>query len=539
MNVRKIVYEDISPTAAAVATASMDGIRDFCTLALLFDYDAEFEKVMTCERGYTVLGQNYQIFEPSSQNFAAWTVARSNNDAKFSAPPVLDVSFGGNLQSSTGITIRADMVGYTWPEHILVQWYRSGTVIDSVEFFPDAPEYVCLNTVEYYDEIKITFYSWSLPGQSVKLQSILIGIIRRYYDDEIEAIDISEVSDLSFATLPINSMSCTINAKADIGFMFQERQPLKVYWNETLIGSFYIDEWSEKTKKRFSLDNIDYIGVLDSQEQFMGGVYDGELAGDVIQSIVQNPDMVEIDADIYNTPLKGWIPILSRRSALAHIAIATGAIIDTSRQTKVIVKPIPTETKALIDTVYKNPSKKSKFTISGVRVIQHRYALLDLIGERKELLNMTITEETTVKMSNPTGSYQVTNGAIIESAPNYVIVSGTGTTETVLTGVEYFDYQTQIAIDDPLILQNQQTNIKEFENYYLVGAHNGQAVAQRLYDYYKGNDIEGSFILTDEQVGDMAPIALSDGTYTGRFEKLSLALGVKRIKAAGKMRYTK
>lgn len=534
---RKIVYEDISPTASASAVAEVTDFQSFCDPQLLFKDSVSAVPVMTCEHGQTILDGTYDELNTDIYRFALWSSSQSNDNAEFDIPIDLTVDFGGALQSSVGITIRADTVGGTWPAAVNIKWYRSGSLLSETDFHPDSAEYMCLNRVEYYDRLEFCFCSWSLPNHFLKLEKIPFGITRTFGDNELETLEIYEAVDLTGVTLSINSMSCTINAKGDLAFMFQERQPLSVYWNDELMGTFFVDEWDELAASRFELDNIDRIGVTDSQSEYRGGIYEGELAGDVIVDIFGDEDAVEIEAEIYNTRLYGWLPKVPRRSALAHIAVATGACIDTSRSKKVVVRSVsgtvrPSKAK---NRIYKGAKKKSKFTYSGVTVTQHSYSKGD---EAKQLFKLEVEGKITIEYSAPAFNLTVKNGTLVEEHPNYAVITGTGSGETIVTGNLYVDSQQSISVNDPLVLQNAQTKIKTFESLYLVGPHNSAAVAQRLYTYYKGNDINAPIILDGETVTDILPIALyDDNEVEAQIEKLSLELGARKIKATVTARY--
>lgn len=535
---RKIVYDDISPTAASSAVPSANSVQWFCDLKKLFRKRIEYKPTMTCEHGQTILDGGFHEFNSIEDNYAFWSRAQSDSSGRFTTPIMLTIGFGGNLQSSVGITIMADMAGGTWPSHINIMWYRSGSVLSSVDFHPNSPNYACENVVKFYDAVRITFYSWSLPNHFLRLQRILFGITREFGEGEIEDLEVSEIIDLTCETLPINSMACALNTPRISEFMLQKRQPLSTYWNDILIGTHYLDEWERYSRTKISLNNIDLIGVTDSRSNFMGGMYDGKKAGDLIIEIIGDDEDLEIDSIVYDSLVYGWLPKLPRRDALAHIAIAVGAVIDTSRSDMIRVKSllsVERKKSVLQDRIYQGAKNKSGFTYTGVKVIQHDYSMSE---ERKELFKSEVSEKTTIEFQQPTYNLEIENGSLIEVHPNYSVITGGGGGETVVTGGMYLDSQQVIEVNDPLILQNTQQNIKEFNNLYLVGKRNGKEVANRLYEYYKGNDIVAPIILAGEEVSDLIPISLhGNDMIEAQIEKMDLLLGKYKLRANATARY--
>ena len=530
---RKIVYKDISPTAADSAVASISDMQPFSNLPLLFQEDVEFQQFQTCEHNQTILDGTFPSLVAEGNTFALWSLSQSRTDLTFTTPVVLQISFGGAMESSVGITIISDVLGNCWPTHVNIKWYRSSALLSSKDFYPTSTNYGCINQVQYYTDLTITFYALNFSERFLKLQQIPFGIERVFAEDEIESFDVYEAVDLTGVTLSINTMNCRINSDDDVAFMFQRRQPLLVYSNNVLYGSFYLDKWTMSAKKRFSLDNIDYVGLLDSQADYMGGIYTGEAAGDVILDIVRNPKMVTIDASLAGVPLYGWLPISGRRDALAAIAVAIGGVIDSSRGKPIKIYPAPTaqSSNITIDRVYNDISKTSNFPYTGVNLIEHTFSKSQ---ESTELYRAAFSGTITVQFQNPAYNLFISNGTINEQHANYaVITSANDAVETILSGYTYTDSQRSVEIDNPLVTENEQTKVQTFDKLHLVSAYNSAAVAQRLYNYYtKGTKINGSIVLDGEKVSDIVQIALPEGdTATGQIEQFALAIGAQRIKA--------
>ena len=70
-------------------------------------------------------------------------------------------------------------------------------------------------------------------------------------------------------------------------------------------------------------------------------MYDGDAAGSVIAEIFDGTGIpYEVDEEIANTPLYGWLKIQTRRKALREVLFACGAVAETARRENVrIYKP--------------------------------------------------------------------------------------------------------------------------------------------------------------------------------------------------------
>ena len=320
------------------------------------------------------------------------------------------------------------------------------------------------------------------------------------------------------------------------------------------MGSYYIDKSRKYADRRYSVEAIDKIGVLDAADDFMGGMYSNITAETLINSITDGFGFdVTIDAALKNAPVSGWLPIMKRRDALAQAALAIGAIIDATRSDSIAVKPIaaqsnPVNPVSVINKnrVYQASSLDIEFPFTGIELIEHNFTV-GSPSSAKELFCDLFAGEKTVKFSEPISDLAIENGAIISSGANYAKISSAGNAACVLRGRPYTDNQNSITVKTQNLLEGTRERTEKIENCWLVNKNNSQTVAKRFYDYYQRQNIwDGDFLInlensdTPEKIGGAAKIATvfeTDGAFvSGQIERLTLSLGSKNIKARGIIR---
>lgn len=114
----------------------------------------------------------------------------------------------------------------------------------------------------------ITFQETSKPYRNVFLTGITWGLIRVLKDDEIDDIScLMELNPIS-EEVSINTMDYTIHSKSEYAFEFQKRQKQTLYFDEAILGVFYLKDGKQLGAKRYSVETQDAVGILDNN-QFM------------------------------------------------------------------------------------------------------------------------------------------------------------------------------------------------------------------------------------------------------------------------------
>ena len=449
MNKREVIYYDVSPFAAVSAKTTLpNNAQGFSSVQKLFRENMVYRSIQTCEHNYTILDGTHDSFAPD-ENIALWGMELSLNPSRLLPNVVtLDITFGG-LQSSPGIAFYFDTQNNGYCDMLNVKWYSNTTLLSDKTFYPDSPVYSCHNKVELYNRVRIDFMRLNMPRRYLKIEAVLFGIVRVFGEDSLENLTVNEGLDPTGRTVHINSASFTINTYRPtdggdpIPYIFLKRQPLHIKYGGARIGTYYIDKSKKYADRRYSVEAIDKIGVLDATDEFLGGIYQNVQAETVINEIVGGLFDVEVDDSLRGVPVSGWIPILKKREALAQVALAIGAIVDATRTDAVKIRAIPTAVSKIIgkDRVYQSSAVAIEFPYTGVEVIEHSFTP----GAVKELHKDIFSGTKTVKFSEPTSNLTIVNGSVVGYGANYARITG-GTLETVLSGKVYADNQSSVIV---------------------------------------------------------------------------------------------
>lgn len=436
--------------------------------------------------------------------------------------PTLTITFNGKF-SSVGILLTFNLLSGDYATGLNIKWYEDGHLLSSKDFSPDSSRYFCNNYVQNYNMLAITFKKTSKPYRPVFLTRIDYGIYRDFLSDELVTTDcIQEINAIS-ENISINTLSFTVRTKSNIPFDLQKKQKLAVFFDNDLIGNFYLKNGARKNVFDYYLDAHDALGVLDGNE-YVGGIYSGELVKDVVADIFSGEDFTcAIDPSLSDQALYGYIPYTTKRNALVQIAFAIGAIVDTSNVDGVAMYPQQndvTGTFPASDT-FDGVTLERSDIVTGIRLTTHTY---QPSAETQEIYNETLSGTAEIVFSEPYHDLSVSGGAVVKSGANYVVVSGTGEKVTII-GKKYIHNTSQILKENPDIVFNK--NIKEVTDATLINAQNAEQAIDRIYRYYmRAESVTGDVLLKDKVVGQRVEIDTGyDGKKSGVIESVDYSFG--------------
>nr|DAH76956.1 MAG TPA: tail protein [Caudoviricetes sp.] len=471
MSKTTIIYKDVAPGAESDASVTTTASETHSDPAML-PTGVSPSAVITLEHNsWTLNGTRRSI---DTQPLAFWSEEISGEDGTFQAPPTITVEFDSQY-TSVGISLVFDTALNEWCSSVNIKWYQGETLKSSKDFAPDAPTYFCQHNVASYDKVIITLNRTRLPGRRAKLSQIAFGVIRTFGMTEIRKASIVNVMDLAALSLPSSTLSWTLDSKADVDYIFQLKQPVEVRNDDQLIGVYYIDQASRSGPRLYTIDCYDAIGVLD-ESAFPGGYYSGKSAKALLEEILG--DSFTLDFQGTDAAVTGIIQACTKREALQQVAFAAGLCLSTdgSHQIKAF-SPGSTATEIPKTRVYTGASVKTAAIVTEVRVTAHAYT-------------------------------QDSSGGI------------------EIGGVKYKDTPTVYTVTNPDVTATDKSNIIEITDATLVSASIGQAVAQRVYDYYnKRNTYSGKIVWRGEALGDCLTLPNTwGGTNTGHVIRMSINL---------------
>ena len=472
MSLTYILYRDVAPMAEEDASPLSIGASSFSDDSVL-PHGTRPGKIATLEEGQWALTGDYKFLD--GKTVAFWSEELSGEARGFAEPPSIGFSFS-QQHTCPGITIEFDPDGGNFISCLNIKWYRGEELLADVDFRPDSTEYFCQQTAEAFDRLTLTLYETNLPFRRAKINRVAFGRSRRFGMETLRSASVIRQSDLLSAEIPVSTLDVGIDDHGDLGFMFQRKQPVEAWNDSVLLGVFYITEHTRTAASLYTLSCHDAWGVLD-EAPFAGGCYKDASAVEILRSMIEPDFELDVSA-VVDTTLSGIISPCTRREAAQQVLFAAGWVSATDSGNGIRVFALDTVLKVIgKERVYSGASSSVSALTTEVQVLAHAY-----------------TESTQ-------GSVEV-------------------------NGVKYKDTTTLFKVTNPTVTANDKASIVEVTDATLVSPDIGQAVAQRVYDYYLLRQRDTSKIVWDgERVGDYVRIPTAwEGDHTGYVEKMTISL---------------
>ncbi len=512
----KIVYENKAVGVTGNVTNTASEMQEFVDLEELDDPSVIINNYGTLEGDNWLLSDDVLILpdDLSSVGMGLWSEQMSDSDGYFDTPITVTRTYN-NTFTAPGVTLTFDTYNNTYADMVNVKWYRDSTLLYDIDYEPNSSVYFCEQNVIAYNKIVITFIKMNKASRFLKLFKIDDGIIREFYKDEILGLTINEGISDTGESLTINNMYLNLLSKSSIKIIFQRVQALKVYNDNELYGTFFVES-CERTLNNYNLITYDLVGMLNNNT-FYGGIYNNYNAAQLVADICEDLPY-ELDESLQTETITGYLPIINSREALMQVAFVLNAIVDTSRDDKIRIYPVPTYDSTNVIEIEENRSGNDTTEISDapvtkIELLSHEYVPNTTVeniysGELNGVLTSTF--------DNAHFNYTISGGTIISSSANHVTFSGTGG-QVELNSNYYDDKQTVYQSLNPLNTANSIPNVKEVKNAYLVNANNAASILNRLEDViYNTNTLNVKFLLEDEKVGDYISIVTEEGIKEGQ-----------------------
>ena len=471
MSKTTVRYKDVAPGAENDAIVTTAYAADPSEPALL-PTGVSPKPVTSCELNAWILDGTCVPYD--TQTLAFWSDLLSERDCSFSNTPTITLTMTKQY-SSVGITLVFG--GDSWPTTVNIKWYQDDTILANVDFMPDSLSYFCQQKVESYNKIVLTFSAMSLPYRRLKLNHIIFGIYRSFGMTELRSAAITSEMNLASLELPISAMNWTLDSAADVDFMFQLKQPVEVLNDATLIGVYYIDSFTRKASHIYDIECYDAFGVLD-ENAFGGGVYSSKSAMELLEEILDGDFEIEYDGGVSDTTLTGIIEAGTKREAIQQVLFAWGVCASTDGQ-------------------------------HGIRIFSPG-TVPTSIGESHTFFGATVDTASIVTK-------------VVVTAHTYT-ADDSGSVE--INGTRYSDTKTTYAISNPDVIATDKQNVIEVSEATLVSPSIGEAVAQRVYDYYLNrNTTKASIVWQRERLGDCVTVPNAwKGTQLGNISRMEIKL---------------
>lgn len=513
-----IMFGLIDVTAKEDSQLSVNDKQDFVDLSDLKQDDIEEVKYGTCEKNQFALDGSFELMPEELENMCWWSNMMSNENGEFEIPLVLTINFT-ETHSSLGLTFIFSKTNDYCNKLNLKYYDINGNLISNKDFEPNSYYYVCNNIVENYAKIVVTLYSTNNPYRYLKLYKILYGAEKKFEGNNLMSANILEEINLVSSEVAINTLDFTVYSENDdfniinpqgVYRLLQQRQKFEV--TETIVeeekikemGIFYLDTWINEKDKTMKFNAIDIIGVIDKTD-FDGGMYDNITFANLIEEIFVSAGLTnneyEIQEDLKNITLTGYIPVCSHRKALQQIIFAIGAVADCSRSSKIKIYTVKdSDNNNMIEKtkIFQGTKKiEQNELVTGISIVAHNYTKNSEIEEvYKGELEIGINR---INFNEPVSDLICEGATIVKSNCNYAIVSCSSNKEVIINGYKYIDNQQIYLVEVENLSTSEKQNTLKIESAYLINKNNAINIAKKILEYYqKTYKTSFNFLLKDE-----------------------------------------
>ena len=532
------------------ADSSLSSVSDLQTFSKIDDLktgNVTSYPVATYEPNFWLLDGNYKFIleNEDAVHVGMMSLSMSDVNGDFADPPVLVVNFT-TPHTTDGLVLHFFQYSDDYANSIKVEYFdQNNASILSSNYAPDSWEFEIDQVVENFKKIEITFYSTNNPYRYLRLSGIDYGQLIYFTTTDIKSAHVVEEIDMIGAKIIGNTCDLSIYSD-DTEFSIvnptgyyarlNKRQPLSIYeivnTKQVFMGRYFLDTWENESETEMKFGCVDSVEIL-GRIPFKGGLwlYAGvdvqSLVYEVLNNVAKMP--YELDPDLYDIMVMGWIPYTNCRDALQQIAFAVGAYVDCSRSGLIkiykskIVNEISSSTPVLNSQFGISAPLKLRPLVTGVNIVSHNYSL----GIKEVNLfdgDMTIGNFD-IKFKEPVHTLSITGASIVTSGANFATVKVVTAGTVVLTGLNYEDSQQNVSINN-MTGVTTVPNILSIETATLVNDYNASEVVGRVNNYYQQRYLlSGKIFQPSVEIGSVVLVdSYRSSKIRGAIEKMDIDL---------------
>lgn len=449
----EIIYADIAIGAAENAAYSDTGHQEYSNIEHLSS-GAGGKKIATGEVGRWSLDGTVDILNAVTADYGYISADQSNANGIYVGDVGIDVLFTTNFASS-GLTITFDTheaVVYT----VKTTWYNNDTIVRE-EIVDASGEYIIEAAVDIYNKISVRFISSNMPYRFARIEQLVFGVGRRFTPYDFESVSLNQQVNPISDDVGVDTSKFVLRNRKDNQYIFQTRQPFKIYKDGDLISSHYLDTATLTNRDKYDISCQSAIGVLDEQP-FSAVMWFDKNAYEAAAEIVGDDFDVDMAEALKNKKISGYIADCTRREALHQLLFAIGAICSTNGTEKIRIYEYGIKAKQIPqENVYTGIKVKQSSVVTSVELEYHEYSRTEI--------------ENAQKLDVDGVTYYHTTGIIVRNNPN--IIAGT------------------------------KSNPKKVSGATLVTRKAAEEIFDAVYDYHINNAVvTEKIIITGEQPGD-------------------------------------
>lgn len=448
-------------------------------------------KLVTFEKDVWKLDGSYSFYN-EEKDLGYISSVLSDDECNLNPQPVVSITFDGVNVDTVGITFLFGSTGI--PQDFNVKWYKDSILLHEEDVTGNKEKTVIIEySVQSYNKVDITFKKTALPKRFVRLLNIGYGINKVFDENNITSGSFAYHDSVISNELQINTLEFTVYSEtADFSIlnpkgiykMLKEKQRFDAFMSGENYGTFYLKNWTALDNNNYSFVCEDAIGLLEETD-FDGGMYFNASARDVIESIFDGSGVkVEFDENAIAQArlVSGWIPISTRRSALANVLFASNLVAYTYKRDSVYITRVNTEKigHVSIEDIYDGERVTLRALVTGVQITEHNFVKED---KETDIFNDTVKAgDVKIVFNEPYADVTASTGTIIKKNENYVLLRVDQEGVVNIKGKKYVDNKSVKAVT---LAKAFKENIVKIEDVYLVNGANSDFVMNAVFGFYK------------------------------------------------------
>lgn len=431
----KVTIRQIEENIQSGITWASSPNKSFGNLRLLNVSDKESPDFATLELNeYELNGQ----FGKEIENIAFMSDSLSDDECFFD-----NVWVEGTFQNVSDVYVTSIEFGDNYPKKISIEKYSNNELIDT-EIIDniDSKTIFSKKPIIGSNKIKINFLESWAPYQYAHLQSWIIGGDIIFSGDDISELTLNENTDPISNRLEIDTAHITILDKYDNFNLLTDSQINKFVNigtevnisvniidsdNEQYIylGKYYIKEIKFDVNHSMILECESFLGLMD-KVMFPGlsqiifaydtpiGICNLKLMIDRVFESAFNylgvprsewSNFYEIVDDLSNVRVYGYIPVMTCREALRHLAFVHNLTISDNRNKKILIKKYNSNfdltSNISSDKITSEPLFEENKKISNATTTMNRYFLSNETKQILEIKKFSIDAPDDYEVSTP------------------------------------------------------------------------------------------------------------------------------------------
>lgn len=307
-----------------------------------------------------------------------------------------------------------------------------------------------------------------------------------YDDDTLRSVSVDADVSLDGRTLDVDTLEATVEG-TDALTEISRSAPLRFLRGGNPRSVWYAQRVEQIAPALFRVSATSSLGRL-AQMSHRGGLYTGQPAGDVIDSICGTIPH-RVSSTYAARPIYGWLPYVSpsgeasaqtgsAKDNLLQVLFALGAFLRADEDGTLVIGELATTSQSVIgpDRIYANGAYvEHEEPVTAVTVLEHQWTPgTDTVT----LFDGTATAGQVVIFDEPMGSLAATGITILESGANFAVLgAGTGR----VTGIPYLHQTREVS---QTLASEEIPNTVRVEDATLVSAVNSTEVVARLAAYH-------------------------------------------------------